>query len=57
MPPYKKNVSKAQQRLMFALEARGKLAPGEAEGKAKATARQKGGYKALPARVRKKGKK
>ncbi len=37
MPPYTPNKSIAQQRKMFVLEREGKLAPGEAEGKARAS--------------------
>lgn len=47
MPPYTPNRSHAQQRKMFALEREGKLRPGEAIGKARAS---KG--KRLPKRVR-----
>ena len=47
MPPYKANKSKAQQRMMFLLEKQGKLAPGEALGKARASK-----YKALPEHVK-----
>ena len=52
MPPYKPNKSKKQQRLMFVLEKEGKLAPGEALGKAKASMGKK-----LPLRVKPKRKK
>lgn len=54
MPPYKPVKSKKQAKFLFAKEAKGELAPGEAEGKAKAA----GGLKGLPERVKKKkGKK
>lgn len=47
MPPFTPNKSKAQQRKMFALEEKGELAKGEAEGKARAT-----NYKSLPDHVK-----
>lgn len=37
MPPYTPNASQAQQRKMFVLERQGKIAPGEAEGRARAS--------------------
>jgi hypothetical protein len=52
MPPYKANKSKAQQRFMFVLEKEGKLKPGEAAGKARAS---KG--KRLPEHVKHRKKK
>lgn len=46
MPPYQSNKSKAQQRKMFTLEARGEIAHGEAAGRARASR-----GKQLPERV------
>ena len=37
MPPYTANVSRAQQKKMFALANRGEISEQEAEGKARAT--------------------
>ncbi len=54
MPPYKKNKSKAQERLMFALAKKGELPMSEAVGKAKAT---KKSWKGLPEHVKPKKKK
>lgn len=48
MPPYKKVVSKAQSRKLFALANEGKLSMEDAKGKTKAA-----NWKALPEHVRK----
>ena len=53
MPPFSQNVSKAQERKMFVLEDQGKLAPGEAVGRARAT---KGNFHNLPQHVGHKAK-
>ena len=37
MPPYQKNRSKAQQRLMFAKAARGEVSMADARGRARAS--------------------
>lgn len=47
MPPYTPNRSKAQQRKMFALAARGELSQADAEGKARASH-----YASLPEHVK-----
>lgn len=44
--------SKAQQRFMFAAEARGEVPKGTAQEWADATKKQKGGFKALPEKVK-----
>lgn len=46
MPPYKPNVSQAQQRKMFALAEKGDISMDEARGKARASKGKK-----LPKRV------
>jgi len=46
MPPYHKNVSKAQQRLLFAKAGRGDVSMADARGRAKAT-----DYTTLPEHV------
>lgn len=46
MPPYTPNVSQAQQKKMFVLEEQGKLKPGEAIGRARASH-----YSSLPKHV------
>ena len=50
MPPYTANVSRAQQRALFAKANRGEISMDEARGRAEAT-----DYKRLPERVRRKG--
>jgi hypothetical protein len=52
MPPFQKNKSKAQQRLMFAKANRGEVSMEDAVGRARAS---KGAH--LPERKRKKGRK
>jgi hypothetical protein len=49
MPPYSKNVSKAQQRMMFYLASKGKVSEEDAEGRARAT---KDSYSKPPEHVR-----
>jgi hypothetical protein len=49
MPPYRENVSKAQERLMFATAARGDISQADAVGRARATKKDWG---SLPERVK-----
>ena len=52
MPPYRKAVSKKQQRKFFVLAKEGKMSESDAEHKA----RRGIGYKKMPMRKKKKGK-